>query len=248
MVKAIRFILSRPNLTANTMRIRVLFGTIDSSLLHSDAVVAIDVLRSSTTILTALANGAESVIPVASVDEALTVGNRLQAVIGGEVNSVKPLMFHLGNSPLEYVRDKIGGKKVVLYTSSGTRLLRFLMAVSKKVLVGAIVNVSTLAEYIAEEGFENVAIVTAGKIGLPALEDSYCAGLIAKNLPWKECDGNAEIVMKMAELNIGIVKRSLHALELVKLGLERDVEYSLNPDSIRIVAGADPFKGCIQLL
>ncbi len=247
MVKVIKFIFNRLNPFANRMRIRVLLGTIDCSLLYSDAVIAIDVLRSSTTILTALANGAESVIPVASVDEALTVGNRLQAVVGGEVNSVKPLMFHLGNSPFEYVRDKVGGKKVVLYTSSGTRLLRFLAAVSKKVLVGAVVNFSTLVEYIAGKGFNNVAIVTAGKIGSPALEDSYCAGLIAKNLPWKACDRNAEMVMKMAELNIGVVKRSLHASELVKLGLEKDVEYSLTPDSIRIVAGADSFKGCIRL-
>ncbi|MBO3797545.1 MAG: 2-phosphosulfolactate phosphatase [Thermoproteota archaeon] len=230
------------------MRIRVLLGTIDCSLLYSDVVIAIDVLRSSTTILAALANGAESVIPVASVDEALTVGNRLQALVGGEVNSVKPPMFHLGNSPLEYARYKVGGKKVVLYTSSGTRLLRFLMTVSNKVLVGAVVNVSALVEYIVEKGFENIVIVTAGKIGSPALEDSYCAGLIAKSLPWKACDVNAEIVMKMAELNIGVVKRSLHALELVKLGLESDVEYSLTPDSIRIVAGADHFKGCIRLL
>lgn len=229
------------------MRVRVLLGNIDSSLLYSDAVVAIDVLRSSTTILAALANDAKSVIPVASVDEALTVGDRLQAVIGGEVNSVKPPMFHLGNSPMEYVRERIGGKTVVLYTSSGTRLLKFLTAVSKKVLVGAIVNVSPLVKYLAEEGFNNVAIVTAGKIGSPALEDSYCAGLIVKNIPWKECDRNAEIVMKIAEFKIDAVKKSLHALELVKLGLEKDVEYSLTPDSIRIVAGADSFKGCIRL-
>lgn len=229
------------------MKIRVLLGTVDSSLLYSDAVVAIDVLRSSTTILTALANGAKSVIPAASVGEALTVGGRLQAVVGGEVNSVKPPMFHLGNSPLEYVGERIGGKTVVLYTSSGTRLLRFLMAVSKKVLVGAVVNVSKLAEHLVEEGFGNVAIVTAGKIGSPALEDSYCAGLLVKSLPWSECDRNAEIVMKIAELEIGVVKKSIHALELVKLGLEKDVEYSLTPDCVSIVAAADPFKGCIRL-
>jgi 2-phosphosulfolactate phosphatase len=229
------------------MKIRVLLGTIDSSLLYSDAVVAIDVLRSSTTILTALANGAKSVIPVASVDEALTVGGRLQAVVGGEVNSVKPPMFHLGNSPLEYVRGRIGGKTVVLYTSSGTRLLRFLMTFSKKVLVGAVVNVSKLVEHLVEEGFGNVAIVTAGKIGSPALEDSYCAGLLVKSLPWSECDRNAEVVMKIAELEINVVKRSIHALELVKLGLEKDVEYSLTPDRVSIVTAADPFKGCIRL-
>jgi 2-phosphosulfolactate phosphatase len=230
------------------MEIRVLLGTVDSSIVDSDAVVAIDVLRSSTTILTALANGAESVIPAASTDEALSIGSKFQALVGGEVNSVRPPMFQLGNSPLEYVRERIGGKTIVLYTSSGTRLLRFLMAVSKKVLVGAVVNVSSLVEHLEKTGFDRVTIITAGRIGSPALEDSYCAGLIVKNLSWRKCDRNAEIVMKIAELDINVVKKSLHALELVKLGLERDVDYSLTPDSVRVVAAAVPFKGCIRLL
>lgn len=222
-------------------------GTIDSSLVSSDVVVAIDVLRSSTTILTALANGAKNVVPVATMDEALAIGRRLEAILGGEVNGIKPPMFHLGNSPLEYVGDTIGGRTVVLYTSSGTRLLRFLTAISKKVLVGALVNVTPLTEYLIKGGFDDVSIITAGKMGSPALEDSYCAGLIARNLPWDESDGNAEVVMKMAELKIDVVRRSLHALELVKLGFEKDVEYSLTLDSVRIVAEADPFKGCIRL-
>jgi 2-phosphosulfolactate phosphatase len=229
------------------MEVKVLLGAVDSSIIQSDAVVAIDVLRSSTTILTALANGAASVIPAASTDEALTMGERFKAVVGGEVNSVKPPMFQLGNSPLEYVWERIRGKTVVLYTSSGTRLLRFLMAVSKRVLVGAVVNVSPLVEHLEKAGFDRVTIITAGKIGSPALEDSYCAGLIVKNLPWRKCDRNAEIVMKIAELNVDVVKKSLHALELVKLGLEKDVKYSLTPDTIMVVAAADPFKGCIRL-
>jgi len=225
----------------------VLLGTVDNSLIYSDAVVAVDVLRSSTTILTALANGARNVIPVATIDEAIAVGGRLRAILGGEVNSVKPPLFHMGNSPLEYVRDKVSGKTVILYTSSGTRLLKFLMSISKKVLVGAVVNVTSLVEYLRKEGFSSVSIITAGKIGSPALEDSYCAGLIVKSLPWNECNRNAEIVMKIAELKTDVVKKSLHALELVKLGLGRDVEYSLTPDRLGIVAEGDPFKGCIRL-
>lgn len=225
----------------------MLLGTVDSSLIRSDVVVAIDVLRSSTTILTALTNGAKNIIPAATIDEALAVGGRLKAILGGEVNGVKPPVFHMGNSPLEYVREKVMGKTIVLYTSSGTRLLKFLTAVSKKVLVGAVVNVNPLVEYLRKEGFSSVTIVTAGKIGSPTLEDSYCAGLIVRNLPWNERSRNAEVVMKIAELKIDVVKESLHALELVKLGLGKDVEYSLTPDSVGIVAEADSFKGCIRL-
>lgn len=225
----------------------MLLGTVDGSLIYSDAVVAIDVLRSSTTILTALANGAENIIPAATVDEALIIGGRLKAILGGEVNSVKPSLFQMGNSPLEYVREKVSGKTIVLYTSSGTRLLRFLTAVSKKVLVGAVVNITSLVEYLKKENFNSVSIVTAGKSGLPALEDTYCAGLIAMNLPWEKCNRDAEIAMKTAEMNINVVKEARHASELVKLGLWRDVEYSLTLDKIRIVAEAKYSKGCIRL-
>lgn len=225
----------------------MLLGTVDNSLIYSDVVVAIDVLRSSTTILTALANGAENIIPAATMDEALAIGGRLKAILGGEVNSVKPTLFQMGNSPLEYVRERISGKTIVLYTSSGTRLLRFLTAVSKKVLVGAVVNISSLLEYLKKENFNSVSIVTAGRTGFPALEDTYCAGLIATSLPWEECNRDAEIAMKTAEMSVDVVKEARHASELVKLGLGRDVEYSLTLDKIRVVAEANSSKGCIRL-
>jgi 2-phosphosulfolactate phosphatase len=230
------------------MRINVLLGTVDSSLTRSDVVVAIDVLRSSTTILTALANSAKNIIPVATVDEALAIGGRLKAIIGGEVNSVKPPMFHMGNSPLEYVSEKISGKTVVLYTSSGTRLLKFATAFSKKVLVGALVNITSIVEYLRKEKFHSVSIITAGRTGFPALEDTYCAGLIAKRLPWEKCNRDAEVAMRVADLSLNVVREARHASELVKLGLDRDVEYSLTPDKIKIVAGVDSSKGCIRLL
>ncbi|MEM2087500.1 MAG: 2-phosphosulfolactate phosphatase [Thermoproteota archaeon] len=229
------------------MKVSVLLGTVDSSLIYADAVVAIDVLRSSTTILTALANGAENIIPAATMDEALTIGGKLNAILGGEVNSVKPHLFQIGNSPLEYVREKVDGKTIVLYTSSGTRLLRFLTAISKKVLVGALVNITSLVEYLKKEKFNRVSIIIAGKTGSPALEDTYCAGLIAMNLPWEECNRDAEIAMKTAEVSVDIVKEARHASELIKLGLGRDVEYSLTLDKIKIVAEANYSKGCIRL-
>lgn len=230
------------------MRVKVFTGAIDYNLTKSDAIVAIDVLRSSTTILTALANGAERVIPVSTVEEALRIGGEVDAIIGGEVESIKPPFFHMGNSPLEYTPEVVGGKTVVLYTSSGARLLRFLTLFSKKVLIGALINLSALINYLIEQDFKEISIITAGKMGQPALEDSYCAGLIAKRLPWDECNENAEIVMRISEMSNEVVKTARHALELIRLGLEDDVNYSLSLDSVNIVAGLDSSTGCIQLL
>lgn len=230
------------------MRVNVLLGNIDSSIIQSDVVVAIDVLRSSTTILAALANGAERVIPVSTVEEAFKIGGGDSVLLGGEVNSIKPSFFHFGNSPLEYSRDKVMGKTIILYTSSGARLLRFLALFSKKVLIGALINFSTLVDYLIRKGFNNVSIVTAGKIGQPALEDVYCAGLIARMLPWSECNKNAEIAARMSEMSIEVVKRARHAVELVRLGLGEDVDYSLSLDKVGVVAGLDSSTGCIRLL
>ncbi len=230
------------------MRVNVLLGDIDSSIIRSDIVVAIDVLRSSTTILTALANGAERVIPVSTVGEAFKIGGGNSVLLGGEDNSIKPSLFHLGNSPLEYTRDKVEGKTIILYTSSGAKLLRFLSLFSKKVLIGALINSSALVDYLVRQGFNNVSIVTAGKIGQPALEDVYCAGLIARMLPWSECNKNAEIAMRVSEMSIEIVKRARHAVELARLGLGGDVEYSLSPDKVGVIAGLVSSTGCIRLL
>lgn len=227
-------------------------GNLNSSLVSSDVVIAIDVLRSSTTILTALANGAKKVVPALTVEEALSISKNAPVILGGEINSIKPPFFQLGNSPLEYVRERVEDKTIVLYTSSGTRLLRFLATFSRKVLIGAIVNISALVSYLRREGFNEVSIITAGKMGLPALEDSYCAGLISKYLPWDECNRDAEVAMKVAELNIDVVKKARHALELIDLGLGRDVDYSLTPNKVKVLAGLDEdgdetLRGCIPL-
>ncbi|MDW8034428.1 MAG: 2-phosphosulfolactate phosphatase [Nitrososphaerota archaeon] len=229
------------------MRVNVFTGVIDNSLLKSDAIIAIDVLRSSTTILTALANGAERVIPVSTIEEALRIGKEVDAIIGGEVESVKPHFFDFGNSPLEYIPDRVRGRIIVLYTSSGAKLLSFLTLFSKEVLIGALINLSALVDYLIKRDFEEISIITAGKMGQPALEDSYCAGLIAKSLPWDECNRSAEVAMRISEMSIEVIKKARHAVELIELGLGRDVEYSLSLDRVGIVAGLDS-TGCIRLL
>jgi len=231
-----------------TMRVNVFVNCVDSSLLKSDVVIVVDVLRSSTTIITALANGAEKIIPVSTVEEAFRIGRGDNVVIGGEVNSVKPYSFHFGNSPLEYVPDRVRGKTIVLYTSSGARLLRFLTILSKMVLIGALINLSALVEYLTEQGFNEISIVTAGKMGQPTLEDSYCAGLIARMLPCSDFNENAKIAIRISELSVEVIKNAHHAVELTILGLEKDVEYSLSIDKVKALACLDPSTGYIRLL
>src|SRR3954471_15388523 len=106
-------------------------------------VVIIDVFRATSTIATALYNGAEKVIPVANVDNCIAVGKKLNAVTAGERDGkIIPGLQH-GNSPAEYPRSFIEGKTLVLTTTNGTKLLH--MALDRgasEVIIGSFPNLS----------------------------------------------------------------------------------------------------------
>src|SRR5487761_2612182 len=86
-------------------------------------VVIIDVFRATSTIATALYNGAEKVIPVASVADCMAIGKKLNAITAGERDGKIIEGLQYGNSPAEYPRSFIQGKTLVLTTTNGTRLL-----------------------------------------------------------------------------------------------------------------------------
>ncbi len=140
----------------------------------------IDILRASTTIATALDHGAEAVVPVLEPDEArrraLDIGPA--TLLAGERNAVPPAGFHLGNSPLEYTRERVAGKTIVLTTTNGTKALLAAAPNSRDVLIGSYVNFAvTLAAVrrALRQGLD-VEIVCAGSEGKFSLEDTACAG------------------------------------------------------------------------
>ena len=85
-------------------------------------VVLVDILRATTTICTALGNGVEAIIPVASGEEA----RRLKSegyLVASEKDGIQPDFADLGNSAFSFTRERIGGKTVVYCTTNGTRAL-----------------------------------------------------------------------------------------------------------------------------
>lgn len=145
--------------------------------------VVIDVLRASTTMVTALASGAAAVWPVADVDEARALAGQLgpRAILGGERGGVKIEGFALGNSPTEYVRDRVGGHDVVITTTNGTAALAA-CAAAAETLVGAIVNRRAVAAAVraigAARGLHHAHLVCAGTDGIVTAEDVLAAGAI----------------------------------------------------------------------
>ncbi len=143
--------------------------------------VVIDVLRASTTIITALAHGAAGVRPVLTVEEALAEAAAGDVMLGGERGGRQIDGFDFGNSPLEYGRDRVGGRSVVITTTNGTAALHA-SAGAAEVLIGAIVNRSAVAAaahtLAIKHGGCDIHLVCAGTDGAVTEEDLLAAGAI----------------------------------------------------------------------
>jgi 2-phosphosulfolactate phosphatase len=149
--------------------------------LEESAVVVIDVLRATTTIIHALAAGATEVIPCLEVDEARQIAARLgrDAVLGGERGGVRIAGFELGNSPDEYCARTVGGKTVVFTTTNGTRAMR-LCGRARNVLIGGFVNLAAVCRRLA--GQPILHIICAGTNNEITREDVLLAGAVVHEL------------------------------------------------------------------
>ena len=143
-------------------------------------VLVIDLLRATTTIITALENGARAVLPAGSASDALALAQNLEredVLLAGERNAFPIEGFALGNSPLEMVPETVGGKTLVMATTNGTPALLAAEA-GRPVMLGAAVNFQAAAE-AARQALEQAGeliILCAGRQGMFALEDAYAAG------------------------------------------------------------------------
>jgi len=164
------------------MRIEVI-GTAADAGRHGQfagrTAVVIDVLRATSTIVTALAAGASAIIPAVSVEEAYAV-RRPGDVLGGERRCRRIDGFDLGNSPAEYTAQAVAGRRIVLATTNGTVALRR-ASNADAVLAASLLNAGACAEAAAALG-RDVVIVCAGREGVFSLEDGYAAGCFLTRL------------------------------------------------------------------
>jgi len=142
--------------------------------------VVFDVLRATSSMITALANGAAEIHPVRTIEDALELKKQMpDAVLAGERNGDPIEGFDVGNSPLEY-RD-LAGRKIITTTTNGTLALRACEG-ANRVLVGAILNIGALAEELRLSEPAEIVIVCAGTFADFALEDAMGAGLLIEAL------------------------------------------------------------------
>jgi 2-phosphosulfolactate phosphatase len=211
---------------------------------RGDLIIVIDALRSGTSILNALTNGAEAVIPAVTLKEAYKLRSQHpEYLLAGERGGHKPTGFDLGNSPLEFTSERVKGKSLVMTTTSGTAALNRSQA-ARWVLVGAFLNARAVAgeaeEIAVREGI-GVSFVLAGEKGKFSLEDFLCAGAIAKGFAagrvyFSDKVQAALLAFRQAETDLaGSVMKAEHAKHLVKLGFREDIDFSCRLNVLRTV-------------
>jgi len=209
-------------------------------------VVVLDVLRTTTTVITAVANGAKAVVPAATSEEAVRLTANLAkdgVLLAGERKCVKIDGFALGNSPREMTAEAVSGKTIFLATTNGTPALVAAQG-GDPVLVGGAVNFKALAErartVFAER--EDLVIVCAGRDGEFALEDAYTAGRLvralkrgARKLRLNDAAAAALDLTTHYRDWADALSHSEAARQLAEVDLGDDVAFSGKPDRFSVV-------------
>lgn len=174
------------------MRIEAFFTPVevDPADIADATVVVIDVVRATTTIIEALANGARAIYPTESTEEAVRLATSLgreDTLLCGERKGEKVEGFDLGNSPREFDADTVADKKIVMSTTNGTRALAA-CAEGARVIPCAFTNLGAVAEEIA--GDDHVVVVCAGREDRFSLDDALCAGHLVRRTIADHDDGH----------------------------------------------------------
>jgi len=218
--------------------------TLSDQDLSGKLVVVIDVLRASSTIVTALGNGAREVLPASDYGTAGLLASKMGAgarVLGGERDGRPVDGYDLGNSPLEYTKDVVGRKSVILITTNGTPALMG-SRTARLLVVGSFLNAASVTECIAESDLDTF-LVCCGWKGRASLEDTLCAGLIVDRLFDGTPPEDLPDSVRMAHMLYDRYRESLaetlshtsHANRLKSLGYENDVAYCLQIDHVNVL-------------
>jgi len=201
-------------------------------------VVVIDVLRATSTIATALHNGATAIVPVDEIQRCIDLGKALNAITAGERDGKVAEGLEYGNSPFEYPREFIEGKTLVLTTTNGTKLLHMaLKRGASHIVTGSFPNLTAVASYLLKRN-EPVILACAAWKDRVNLEDMLFAGAVisaVKDAFNINCDSSkiAESIYDLAKDDLyGFMqkKNASHYQRLSNYGLHKDIQYCLTPD------------------
>jgi 2-phosphosulfolactate phosphatase len=217
----------------------------DPKILSNRAVVVIDVLRATSVIVYALSQGAREIIPVATVEEAFQMAKTFPkgtTLLGGERGSRKIEGFDLGNSPREYITEKVNGKRLILTTTNGTKAFHSVSS-GEKIMVGSLFNIGATAQRCSGLN-KDLLIFLSGDRGKFSLEDTVCGGMLidliikkgGSRITLTDASHSALFLYQRFEANLlGALHLSQHGKELFDLGAGEDLNFCAQTDITEIV-------------
>ncbi len=214
--------------------------------LRGKSAIIIDVLRAASSMVTALSNGAKKIIPVGAMEDAVRIAQTMDSndyLLCGEQNGYKIEGFHLGNSPLEYTKDTVTNKTLIINTTNGTKAIKK-ASLANRLYVGCFLNQKSILK-VLDEHDDDVVLVCSGWQGKMSLEDTLFAGSVI----YKMCKGrlpkNTKDGVKIAfslyqkykdELEDAI-NGSNHAMRLKELVPEGDISFVCKVDKFDVLPG-----------
>jgi 2-phosphosulfolactate phosphatase len=206
--------------------------------LRGKVAVIVDILRASSTVVTALGEGITHVFPVATLEECAANGQQHGCLTAAERDGVPAAGFDLGNSPFGFLDAErpVRGRALTISTTNGTTALQRSLA-AEAVVVGAFLNLSTVAEF-ARQRARNVLVVCAGWKGQFCLEDTVFGGALAEQLAADFDVRSSDATLAAlhlwqqgkADLSAYLLQ-SAHVRRLNSLEASQDFEFCLRTDA-----------------
>ena len=206
------------------------------ALLHlhdfsNSIVVVIDIFRATSSICYGIENGAESIIPVATIEACESYRNT-DFLLAAERNGAVVAGFDFGNSPFSYTKEKVSGKTVVLTTTNGTHAINMSRG-AYKIVIGSFLNLKSLCNWLKKQP-NDILLLCSGWKDKINLEDTLFAGAVVHGLREEQYilddAGIASedlYVLAKDDLN-AYMKKTSHSERLKTLGIEEDIQFCLN--------------------
>lgn len=218
-------------------------NNIKEEQLKNKVVVIIDVLRATSVMVTALNNGCEKIIPVREVEEAMDLASQNKEInlLGGERDGIKLEGFHFSNSPLDYTKDAVKGKTLIMTTTNGTKAIKN-SENANVILIAAMINGRAVAERLVKLN-KDVIFVNAGTYGQFSMDDFITSGYIIncmkeimeadnQSISLSDIAITAEYIYKENPDIHSFVKEATHYKRMQDLKYNEDLKYCFTKDII----------------
>ena len=198
-------------------------------------VVVVDILRATTVISTAFHYGINDLIPVSELEEAQAYLNKEGYIVAAERNAEPIEGIPYGNSPFQYMNEKVRDKTLVLTTTNGTKAIH--LSKHHEVITASFVNINAVFNYILQSD-KDVIIFCSGWKGLPNMEDTIFAGQLSEMLmSSKYFSSKSDSLLSSISLYkssvddmFSFLEHSAHRIRLKHLNMEQDTKFCLSPN------------------